>query len=202
MHGQTWVFFFTLLFSKGVRSYLRIRRALHKVITQERPVGGERGGVSYILKRFMIQDSESTRLRTKGPGGLLVLLQLLLLLLLLLTTHPLAYPFTSLLTHSLAYWCLFTCCSPNNLFTQSLIHSLTHSRFTHPLLHFHPTTTTTITTVATTISTTTFTAILRMISNTTTLLDALVITIATMTMMATTTSTTTRHDYFCHCHCP
>ena len=51
---------------------VQIRCALHKVTTQERPVGGgKRGGVSYILIRFMIRDSESTRLRTKGPGGLL-----------------------------------------------------------------------------------------------------------------------------------
>ena len=39
--------------------YFQIRCALHKVTMQEPTVGGKRG-VSYI-RRFMIQDSESTR---------------------------------------------------------------------------------------------------------------------------------------------
>ena len=56
---------------KLYRICVQIRCALHKVTTQERPGGGERGGVSYILIRFIRCDSESTRLRTKGPGGLL-----------------------------------------------------------------------------------------------------------------------------------
>ena len=41
-----------------------------KLLRKNGQWGGERGGVSYILIRFMIRDSESTRLRTKGPGGL------------------------------------------------------------------------------------------------------------------------------------
>ena len=42
-----------------------------KLLRKNGQCGGGKRGVSYILIRFMIQDSESTRLRTKGPGGLL-----------------------------------------------------------------------------------------------------------------------------------
>ena len=42
-----------------------------KLLCKNGRAGGERGGVSYILIRFIRCDSESTRLRTKGPGGLL-----------------------------------------------------------------------------------------------------------------------------------
>ena len=51
----------------------KIRCALHKVTMQEPTVGGERGGgILYFKRRYRILDSESTRLRTYGPGGFLV----------------------------------------------------------------------------------------------------------------------------------